>query len=148
MIAFGCASLAGSNLAWGCDQSKSTKKEIRSDKAPKAIGPYSQAIEANGIIFASGQIAIDPASGKLLEGPVTEQAHLVLNNLKAVMEAAGCTLDNVVKCTVFLQDMNDYAAVNKIYGQFFKAPFPARAAVEVARLPKDVKIEIEAIAVK
>lgn len=148
LVAFGCASMAGSNLSWAQSKGKHTKKEIQSDKAPKAIGPYSQAIEANGIIFASGQIAIYPATSKLHTGSIAEQTHLVLTNLKAVMEAADSSLDNVVKCTVFLQDMNDYAAMNEVYGKFFKAPYPARAAVQVARLPKDVKVEIEAIAVK
>lgn len=124
------------------------KKEIKTDKAPKAIGPYSQAIEANGLIFASGQIAIDPATGELKMDTIEEQTRLVLTNMKAVIEAAGSSLDNVVKCTVFLQDMNDFTQMNGVYGEFFKPPYPARAAVQVARLPKDVKVEIEAIAVK
>lgn len=124
------------------------KKEIKTEKAPKAIGPYSQAIEANGFVFASGQIAIDPSSGELSTGNIEEQTRLVLNNLKAVLEAAGTSFDKVVKCTVFLQDMNDFTRMNVVYGEFFKPPYPARAAVQVARLPKDVKIEIEAIAVK
>lgn len=124
------------------------KKEIISENAPKAIGPYSQAIEANGFIFASGQIAIDPATGELNTGSIEEQTKQVLINLKAVLEAAGSSLDKVVKCTVFLQDMNDYPAMNTIYGEFFAAPYPARAAIQVARLPKDVKVEIEAISIK
>ncbi len=123
------------------------KKEIESANAPKAIGPYSQAIAANGFVFASGQIPIDPSSGKLSTGSIEEQTRLVLSNLKAVLEAAGSSLDKTVKCTVFLQDMNDYSEMNAVYGEFFKAPYPARAAVQVARLPKDVKVEIEAIAV-
>ncbi|MFQ6038472.1 MAG: RidA family protein [Candidatus Aminicenantales bacterium] len=124
------------------------KKEIKTDKAPKAIGPYSQAIATNGLIFASGQIAIDPSTGKLSTGTIEEQTELVLKNLKAVLEAAGSSLDNVVKCTVFLQDMDDFTRMNEVYGRFFRPPYPARAAVQVARLPKDVKIEIEAIAVR
>ena len=124
------------------------KKEIKTEKAPKAIGPYSQAIMANGFVFASGQIAIDPSTGELKTGTIEEQTRLVLNNLKAVIEAAGSSFDKVVKCTVFLQDMNDFSRMNAVYGEFFKPPYPARAAVQVARLPKDVKIEIEAIAVE
>ncbi|MBN1273654.1 MAG: RidA family protein [Candidatus Aminicenantes bacterium] len=122
------------------------KKEIKTDKAPQAIGPYSQAIAANGFIFASGQIAIDPSTGNLLDGSIEEQTRLVLTNLKAVLEAGGSSFDKVIKCTVFLQDMNDFAKMNSVYGEFFKPPYPARAAVQVARLPKDVKVEIEAIA--
>lgn len=124
------------------------KKEIKTEKAPKAIGPYSQAIEANGFVFASGQIAIDPSTGELSTGSIEEQTRLVLSNLKAVLEASGSSLDKVVKATVFLQDLNDYSGMNAIYGDFFKPPYPARAAVQVARLPKDVKVEIEAIAMK
>jgi len=125
------------------------KKEITTANAPQAIGPYSQAIEANGFVFASGQIAIDPATGNLDTGlDVAQQTRQVLNNLKAVLEAAGSSMAQVVKCTVFLQDLDDYAAMNSVYGEFFPAPYPARAAVEVARLPKDVRVEIEAIAVK
>ena len=124
------------------------KKEIKTEKAPKAIGPYSQAIMANGFVFASGQIAIDPSTGELKTGTIEEQTRLVLNNLKAVIEAAGSSFDKVVKCTVFLQDMNDFNRMNAVYGEFFNPPFPARAAVQVARLPKDVKIEIEAMAVE
>ncbi|MGD2295753.1 MAG: RidA family protein [Candidatus Aminicenantes bacterium] len=122
------------------------KKEIRTENAPQAIGPYSQAIEANGFIFASGQIAINPATGELKMGTVEEQTRLVLNNLKAVLEAGGSSFDKVVKCTVFLQDMDDFSSMNAVYAEFFDAPYPARAAVQVARLPKDVRVEIEAIA--
>ncbi len=124
------------------------KKIIKTDKAPEAIGPYSQAIAANGMIFASGQIPIDPESGILNTGSIEDQTRLVLNNLKAVMEAGGCTFDDVVKCTVFLENMDDFSRMNEVYAEFFSPPYPARAAVQVARLPKDVKVEIEAIAVK
>lgn len=124
------------------------KKEIKTEKAPQAIGPFSQAIEANGFVFASGQIAMDPGNGKILDGSIEEQTRQVLANLKAVIEAAGSSFDKVVKCTVFLQDMNDFVAMNGVYEEFFVAPYPARAAVQVARLPKDVKVEIEAIAIK
>ena len=123
-----------------------SKKEVRTDKAPKAIGPYSQAIIAGGLVFASGQIAIDPATGELGTGPVEEQTRQVLKNLAAVLEAAGSSLDRVVKATVFLQDMNDFSRMNQVYSEAFQPPYPARAAVQVARLPRDVKVEIEAVA--
>jgi 2-iminobutanoate/2-iminopropanoate deaminase len=139
--------LIGPHFSLNQRRSKGMKKEIKTDKAPKAIGPYSQAIEANGFIFASGQIAIDPQTGELKMGSVEEQTRLVLNNMKAVLEAGGSSFDKVVKCSVFLQDMNDFSKMNAVYGEFFKSPYPARAAVQVARLPKDVKVEIEAIAV-
>jgi len=144
----GCMALISQNLFSKQKRSNRMKKEIKTDKAPKAIGPYSQAIAANGLVFASGQIPIDPATGKLNTGSIEEQTRLVLNNLKAVLEAAGSSLDKAVKCTVFLQDMNDFSRMNEVYGEFFKPPYPARAAVQVARLPKDVKVEIEAIAIK
>jgi 2-iminobutanoate/2-iminopropanoate deaminase len=124
------------------------QEEIKTDKAPKAIGPYSQAIVANGFVFASGQIPIDPATGELNTGTIEEQTRQVLKNLTAVLEAAGTSLHKVVKATVFLQDMNDFTRMNAVYGEFFKPPYPARAAVQVARLPKDAKVEIEAVAVK
>ena len=124
------------------------KKEIVSGKAPQGIGPFSQAIEANGFVFASGQIALDPKTGELISRSIEEQTCLVLENLKAVFEAAGTSLDNVVKCNVYLQDMGEYSGMNAVYKEFFNPPLPARAAVQVARLPKDVKVEIEAIAVK
>ncbi|MBY0359375.1 MAG: RidA family protein [Candidatus Obscuribacterales bacterium] len=120
---------------------------VSTDKAPKAVGPYSQAIIANGFVFVSGQIAIDPATGNLLTGSTAEQTRQVLKNVAAVLESLGAGLDHVVKTTVFLKDMNDYAAMNETYAEFFTASKPARAAVEVARLPRDVKVEIEAIAV-
>ncbi len=122
------------------------KKEVKTDHAPKAIGPYSQGIIANGFVFCSGQISIDPATGELVQGPVEEQTRLVLRNLGAVLEASGSSFADVVKCTVFLQDMDDFAKMNAVYSEFFPAPFPARAAVQVARLPRNVKVEIEAIA--
>ncbi len=124
------------------------KKEIGTEKAPQGVGPFSQAIEANGFVFASGQIALDPKTGELSSGSIEEQTRLVLDNLKAVFEAAETSLDNVVKCNVYLQDMGDYNGMNAVYKEFFHSPFPARAAVQVARLPRDVKVEIEAVAVK
>lgn len=129
------------------ERSDIMKQVINTENAPKAIGPYSQGIIANGFVFASGQIPLDPATGELNTGSVEEQAHLSLTNLKAVVEAAGSSMDKVVKCTVFLQNMDDYGAVNAVYGEYFKSPYPARAAIQVARLPKDVKVEIEAIAI-
>ncbi len=122
------------------------KQEVRTEKAPQAIGPYSQGIVANGFVFASGQIAFDPATGQLNMGSIEDQTRQVLKNLGAVLEAAGSSFDHVVKATVFLQDMNDFSRMNQVYAEFFKSPFPARAAVQVARLPRDVKVEIEAIA--
>lgn len=123
------------------------KKIISTDKAPAAIGPYSQAIEANGFVFASGQIPVNPATGEIPEG-IEAQAKQAIGNLAALLEAAGTGVDNVVKTSVFIKDMNDFAVVNEVYATYFKNECPARACVEVARLPKDVLIEIEAIAVK
>ena len=148
LLSMGCLALAGPSLISCKGEASAMKKEIKTENAPQAIGPYSQAIEANGMIFASGQIPIDPASGQLQMGTIEEQTRLVLTNLKAVLEAGGSSLDNVVKCTVFLQDMDDFSQMNAVYAEFFQAPYPARAAVQVARLPRDVKVEIEAIAVK
>lgn len=122
------------------------KKEIKTDKAPKAIGPYSQAVAANGFVFASGQIPLDPAGGDIVPGGIEEQTRRVLLNLGAVLEAASSSLADAVKVTVFLQDMNDFSRMNAVYQEFFPAPYPARAAVQVARLPRDVKVEIEAVA--
>ena len=123
------------------------KREIvRTVGAPKAIGPYSQAVKAGGFVFCSGQIPLDPATGELVGGGVETQTRRVMENLKAVLEAAGSSLDNVVKTTVFLKDMNSFAKMNEAYGEFFKADPPARATVEVARLPKDVLVEIEVVA--
>jgi 2-iminobutanoate/2-iminopropanoate deaminase len=122
------------------------KQPITTDRGPKAIGPYSQAIQANGFIFISGQIALDPASGKLVEGDIRVQTERVMENLKGIVEAAGSSLDKVVKTSVFLKDMNDFAAMNETYGRYFPSNPPARATVEVARLPRDVRVEIELIA--
>ena len=124
------------------------KKVIATTAAPGAIGPYSQAIEANGFVFASGQIPIDPATGAFVPGGVEEQAEQVLKNMKAVLAAADCTLSDVVKTTVFLTDMGDFAKVNAVYGKYFADLCPARSAVQVGALPKGALIEMEAIAVK
>jgi len=127
-------------------RSEKMREEVKTEKAPKAIGPYSQAIIANGFIFASGQIPIIPASGELKTGTIEEQTRQVLNNLKVVLEAARSSLNKVVKSTVYLQDVNDFSRMNQVYSEFFKPPYPARATVQVARLPKDAKIEIEVVA--
>ncbi|MBK7598852.1 MAG: RidA family protein [Acidobacteria bacterium] len=119
---------------------------IQTDLAPKAIGPYSQAIKAGGLVFTSGQIPLDPSTMQVVEGDIQKQTELVLNNLKAVLEAAGTSIDRVVKTTVFLADMNDFAAMNEVYASFFSSNKPARSTVQAARLPRDVSVEIEAIA--
>ena len=121
-------------------------KTIATAKAPQALGPYSQAIAANGFVFASGQIAIDPTHGQIIDGGIAEQTRQVLNNLQAVLQAAGTDLSKVVKTTVYLKDMEDFVVMNGIYGEFFADTKPARATVEVARLPKDVKVEIDCVA--
>ena len=120
---------------------------ISTDRAPKALGPYSQAIRANGFVFCSGQIPIDPAAGAVVATTVEDQTRQAITNLRQVLEAAGSGLGKVVKTTVFISDMNDFAAVNGVYAELFGDAKPARSCVQVARLPKDVKIEIEAIAV-
>ena len=122
------------------------KEIIFTEKAPKPIGPYSQAIKIGNFLFISGQIPVDPESGKLVEEDIGAQTHQVLKNIKAIVEAAGGTLNNVVKVTVYLDDMDDFAEMNEVYSQYFSESKPARAAIEVSRLPKNVKIEIEAIA--
>ena len=122
------------------------KEIIQTEHAPQAIGPYSQAVRANGLIFASGQIPIDPQTGQFVAGGITEQTEQVLKNLEAVLEAAGSGLVNVVKTTVFLIDMQEFTAMNEVYGRFFKEQPPARATVAAARLPRDARVEIEAIA--
>lgn len=122
------------------------KEKIQTERAPQAIGPYSQAIKAGGLIFASGQIALDPRTGQFMEGGIKEQTGQAIRNLAAVLEAAGSGLDQVVKTTVFLRDMNDFAAMNEVYGTFFGGVAPARATVAAAGLPKDARVEIEAIA--
>lgn len=122
------------------------KQVIHTDSAPAAIGPYSQAIQIDDLLFVSGQVPIDPSTGAIVEGDIKAQAQQSLNNLKAILNAAGTNMGAVVKTTVFLADMNDFAAMNEVYAQFFQEPFPARSAVQVARLPKDAKVEIEAIA--
>ena len=119
---------------------------ISTERGPKAIGPYSQAVKANGFVFVSGQIPLDPATQQLVEGGITQQTERVMENLKGIIEAAGSSLERTVKTTVYLADLGDFAAMNDVYGRYFKQDPPARATVEVARLPRDVRIEIELIA--
>ena len=122
------------------------KKAIKTDQAPKAIGPYSQGIMAGGFIFVSGQIPLDPVKGEIVGQTIEEQAHQVFKNLRAILQAAGSSLNEVVKATVFLADMNDFSRMNEVYAQYFSEPYPARAAFQVARLPREAKIEVEVIA--
>lgn len=121
---------------------------VNTNKAPSAIGPYSQAIICGNMVYTSGQIPVNPETGEVVSGGIEGQTERVLENLKAVLEAAGSSLQQVVKTTVFIKSMNDFAAVNAVYARYFKEPYPARSCVEVARLPKDVGIEIEAVAVR
>ena len=120
------------------------QKVISTDKAPAAIGPYSQAIEVNGMVYTSGVIPVDPATGNIAEG-VEAQAEQALTNVKNLIEAAGGSIENVVKTTVFIKNMNDFAKINEVYAKYFTEPYPARSCVEVARLPKDVLLEVETI---
>jgi 2-iminobutanoate/2-iminopropanoate deaminase len=122
------------------------REAVSSPSAPKAIGPYSQAIRAGSLLFVSGQIPIDPATGDLVQGDIAQQTHRVFANLKAILDAAGATFDNVVRTTVYLADMNDFAKVNEIYATYFSSPAPARATVQAARLPRDSRVEIDLIA--
>src|SRR5580704_17328388 len=123
------------------------KKIIATEKAPKAIGPYSQAVVHNGLAFLSGQIPLDPATGQLVEGDIATQTTRVLENVKAVLEACGSGLNQVVKTTVYIKDMGEFAKMNEVYGKYFAENPPARSTVEAARLPKDVRVEIDAIAI-
>jgi 2-iminobutanoate/2-iminopropanoate deaminase len=122
------------------------KQIITTERAPQAIGPYSQAVVANGFVFASGQIPIDPETGQFVEGGIVEQTEQVLRNVSNLLEAAGTNLARVVKTTVFLADMNDFAAMNETYARFFADQPPARSTVQAARLPRDARVEIEVVA--
>lgn len=124
------------------------QKVISTDKAPAAIGPYSQAIEVNGMVYTSGVIPVDPSTGMIVEGGVDAQANQAFLNLCNLVEASGSQVSNIVKTTVFIKEMNDFGTINEIYKKYFKEPFPARSCVEVARLPKDVLLEVEAICFK
>lgn len=129
------------------DASDKKKKAVETVDAPKAIGPYSQAVVADDFVFLAGQIGIDPKTGNLVEGGTEAQTEQVLKNIEAVLKASKSDFDNVVKTTIFLADINDFVRVNEIYGRYFKAPFPARSTVQVAKLPRDARIEIEVTAV-
>lgn len=122
------------------------QKIIATEKAPRAIGPYSQAVAYNGLLYLSGQIPLDPATGQLIEGDIAAQTERVLENLKAVLEAAGSSLGRVLKTTVYLKDLGEFAKMNEVYGRYFPENPPARATVEVARLPREARVEIEAVA--
>jgi len=123
-----------------------SRQAVSTPAAPAAIGPYSQAIRAGSLLFVSGQIPLDPATGMMADGDVAAQTHRVFRNLAAILEAAGTSLDRVVRVGVFLVDMSDFAAMNEVYGTYFSAPAPARATIQAARLPKDARIEIDAVA--
>ena len=122
------------------------KQAVSSPDAPKAIGPYSQAVRAGQLLFVSGQVPLDPVTGEIVSGDIAAQTRRVFENLAAVLKAGGRSLNDVVRTTVFLADMNDFAEVNKVYGSYFSEPYPARATVQVARLPKDARVEIDVIA--
>lgn len=130
-------------------KTEAMKKIIYSDKAPQPIGPYSQAIEAGNLVFVSGQIAIDPATGKVIEpGDIKAEAKQVMENIKAILKASGCEMNQIIKCSIFLLDMNMFADVNAVYGEYFTKDYPARETIQVSGLPKNVRIEISAIAMK
>lgn len=122
------------------------REVVSTEHGPKAIGPYSQAVKANGFVFTAGQVALDPATGSVVGTEIKAQTERVIENLKGIVEAAGSSLHKVVKTTVFLKDMNDFAAMNEVYARYFPAAPPARSTVEVSRLPKDVRVEIEVVA--
>ncbi|MBK7993196.1 MAG: RidA family protein [Blastocatellia bacterium] len=122
------------------------KEAVKTDNAPQAIGPYSQAIKLGDLVFLSGQVHLDPATGQLVEGDITNQTQRVMENLQAVLLAAGSSFEKVVKTTIYLADMDDFAKVNEVYGRYFPSPQPARSTVAVARLPRDARIEIDLIA--
>jgi 2-iminobutanoate/2-iminopropanoate deaminase len=122
------------------------KQAVSSPDAPKAIGPYSQAVRAGQLLFLSGQVPLDPATGEIVSGDIAAQTRRVFENLAAVLKAGGRSFSDVVRTTVFLADMSDFAEVNKVYGSYFSEPYPARATVQVARLPKDARVEIDVIA--
>ena len=130
---------------WKRDES-ARRQSVSTESAPKAIGPYSQAIRAGSMLFLSGQIPLDPSTGQLVEGDIAEQTHRVFKNLSAILDAAGASFEQVVRTTVYLADMNDFAAMNAVYGTYFTSPAPARSTVQAARLPKDARIEIDLIA--
>jgi 2-iminobutanoate/2-iminopropanoate deaminase len=122
------------------------REAVSTPAAPAAIGPYSQAVRAGSLVFVSGQIPLDPATGTMVDGDIAAQTHRVFRNLSGILEAAGSSLDRVVRATVYLADMNDFAAMNEVYGTYFSAPAPARSTIQAARLPRDARVEIDVIA--
>lgn len=122
------------------------RQAVSTEHAPKAIGPYSQAVRAGTVVFLSGQIPLDPATGELVAGDIAAQTHRVMRNLDAVLQAAGLSFDHVVRCTIYLKDLSDFGVVNEVYGSYFHAPAPARTTIEVSRLPRDARVEIDAFA--
>lgn len=140
------AGFTGLVFVSGAEAQAAKKRGVQTADAPKAIGPYSQAVIANGFVYTAGQIGSDPKTGALVEGGIAEQTEQALRNIAAVLKASGGSMDDVVKTTVFLADIGDFAKMNEVYAKFFKAPFPARSTVQVARLPRDARVEIEAVA--
>ena len=138
--------LAVAVLLAGCAAEGSMRTPIQTDKAPKPIGPYSQGIVENGFIFVAGQGCMNPATGKMEMGDVRKETRQVFENIKAILEAAGSSLDKVVKCNVYLKDINDFAAMNEVYGSYFKPPYPARTTIQAGALPGGIAVEIECIA--
>ena len=122
------------------------RQAVATDHAPKAIGAYSQGVKAGNLLFVSGQIPIDPATGAMIDGDIKAQTDRVMRNLTAILEAGGSSMDHVVRCTVYLADMNDFAAMNEVYGSYFSQPAPARATIQAVRLPKDARVEIDVVA--
>lgn len=122
------------------------RQAVATPHAPQAIGPYSQAVRAGNLLFVSGQVPIDPATGQIIDGDITAQTDRVMRNLAAILAAGGASMDHVVRCTVYLADMNDFAAMNDVYGSYFSQPAPARATIQAVRLPKDARVEIDVIA--
>ena len=151
LVAAGFAGLVFAGLEFfeseQADAQAIRKRAVEAADAPKAIGPYSQAIVANGFVYAAGQIGSDPKTGMLVEGGIEEQTEQALKNIAAVLKASGSSMEDAVKTTVFLADINDFAQMNEVYAKHFKQPFPARSTVQVARLPRDARVEIEVVAV-
>lgn len=151
LVAAGFAGLVFAGLEFfeseQADAQAIRKRAVEAADAPKAIGPYSQAIVANGFVYAAGQIGSDPNTGMLVEGGIEEQTEQALKNIAAVLKASGSSMEDAVKTTVFLADINDFAQMNEVYAKHFKQPFPARSTVQVARLPRDARVEIEVVAV-
>ena len=141
-----CASAPAASAPARSSRLPDVRQAVETPLAPKAIGPYSQAIRAGSLLFVSGQVPIDPATGQIVDGDIAAQTHRVFQNISEILKAGGGSLDHVVRTTVFLADMNDFAAMNEVYAGYFTAPAPARATVQVSRLPRDARVEIDVIA--